>query len=178
MLEDYFVKPATVDRFRGSWIAAEIETYLAWLVEHRYSRRCVWRRIPTAFAFGEFARAGGASSRGGLPAHVEAFVAGRVARHDATTASGRPMAKEVRGPVEQFLSVVLPGFEPSGRPQHAQPFADAVPGFFGYLVEERGLRPDSVLSYRHHLDRFEAYLLRIGVASIQEWLCQLELAPG
>ena len=77
------------------------------------------------------------------------------------------MAKKVRGPIEQMLSVVLPGFEPSGRPRYAQPFADAVPGFFDYLVEERGLRPDSVRSYRHHLDRFAAYLRRIG-ASVQE----------
>ena len=168
MLEDYFVKPATIDRFRSSWIAAEIEKYLVWLVEHRYSRRCIWRRVPTAFAFGEFARARGASTLGELTAHVEAFVADRVARHEACTASKRPMAKEVRGPVEQMLSVVLPGFEPSGRPRHAAPFADAVPGFFGYLVEERGLRPASVLAYRHHLDRFEAYLRRIGVGSIHE----------
>ena len=29
MLERYFVKPTTIDRIRGSWIAAEIETYLA-----------------------------------------------------------------------------------------------------------------------------------------------------
>ena len=76
------------------------------------------------------------------------------------------MAKEVRGPVEQFLTVVLPGFQPTGRPCHALPFADVLPGFFGYLVEERGLRPASVLSYRHHLDRFEAYLRRIGVRSV------------
>ena len=168
MLEDYFVKPATVDRFRGSWIAVEIENYLVWLIEHRYSRRCIWRRIPTAFAFGEFARERGASTVGELPGQVEAFVAVRVARHDACSASKRPMAKEVRGPVEQMLSVVLPGFELSGRPRHAQPFAAAVPGFFGYLVEERGLRPASLLAYRHHLDRFEAYLRRIGVESIQE----------
>jgi site-specific recombinase XerD len=168
MLEEYFVKPETVDRIRGSWIAAEIENYLVWLVERSYSIKSIWRRVPIAFAFGEFARVRGASAIGELPAHVEAFVADRVARHEARTGSTRPMAKEVRGPVEQMLSVVLPGFEPSGRPQHAQPFADVVPGFFGYLVEERGLRPASVLGYRHHLDRFEAYLRRIGVASIQE----------
>ena len=166
MLEDYFVKPATVDRFRGSWIAVEIENYLVWLIEQRYSRRCIWRRIPTAFAFGEFARERGASTLGELPVQVEAFVADRVAHHDAHSASKRPMAKEVRGPVEQMLSVVLPGFELSGRPRHAQPFAAAVPSFFGYLVEERGLRPASLLAYRHHLDRFEAYLRRIGVESI------------
>jgi len=77
------------------------------------------------------------------------------------------MAKEVRGPVEQMLSVVVAGFEPGGRPHHAQPFAGAVPGFFDYLVEERGLRPASVVCYRHHLDRFEAYLARVG-AGVRE----------
>ncbi|HEX4099585.1 MAG TPA: site-specific integrase [Pseudonocardiaceae bacterium] len=168
MLEQYFAKPDTVDRIRGSWIAAQIGNYVGWLVEHDYSTKSIWRRVPLVFAFGEFARARGTSGIGELPTHVEAFVADRVARHEARTGSTRPMAKEVRGPVEQMLSVVLPGFEPSGRPQQARPFADVVPGFFGYLVEERGLRPASVRGYRHHLDRFEAYLQRISVESIQE----------
>ena len=56
------------------------------------------------------------------------------------------MAKEVRGPVEQMLSVVLPGFERTGRRHHPQPFADVCPGFFDYLVDERGLRPASLRS--------------------------------
>jgi len=168
MLEEYFVKPATIDRIRGSWIAAEIESYVVWLVERGYSTKSVWRRVPVAFAFGEFAGARGASVIGELPAHVEAFVTDRVTQHDTRTGSTRPMSKEVRGPVEQMLSVVLPGFEPSGRPHYAQPFVDVVPGFFDYLVEERGLRPASVLGYRHHLDRFEAYLRRIGVESIRD----------
>jgi site-specific recombinase XerD len=168
MLEQYFVKPSTIDRLRGSWVASEIEAYLAWLVEQGYSTKSIWRRVPIGFAFGEFARGRGARVVGDLPGHVEAFVAERVAAHRARTGSTRPMAKEVRGPVEQMLSVVLPGFEPTGRPHHPVPFADAVPGFFDYLVEERGLRPASVLGYRHHLDRFEAYLRRIGVASIRE----------
>jgi site-specific recombinase XerD len=168
MLEQYFVKPATVDRIRGSWIGAEIETYLGWMVSQGYSIKCVWRRVPIVFAFGEFARGRGVSTVADLPEHVEAFVAERVARHDARTGSGRPMAKEVRGPVEQFLAAVLPAFESTGRPHHAQPFADVAPGFFEYLVEERGLRPASVLGYRHHLDRFEDYLERIGIGSLDE----------
>ena len=168
MLEEYFVKPSTIDRLRGSWIATEIETYVAWLAAQGYSAKSIWRRVPIGFAFGEFARERGGRAVGDLPAHVEAFVADRVAAHDAQTGSARPMAKEVRGPVEQMLSVVLPGFEPVGRPHRPLPFADAAPGFFDYLVEERGLRPASVLGYRHHLDRFEAYLRRIGVRSIQE----------
>lgn len=167
MLEQYFVKPSTIDRLRSSWIATEIETYVAFLVDQGFSTKTVWRRVPIAFAFGEFAHARGACAVGDLPAHIEAFVADRVAAHGARTGSRRPMAKEVRGPVEQMLSVVLPGFEPTGRPHHRQPFADVAPGFFDHLIEERGLRPASVLGYRHHLERFEAYLRRIG-ASIQE----------
>ena len=66
MLEKYFVKPATIDRIRGSWIAAEIESYVVWLVEQGYSTKSIWRRVPIAFAFGEFARARGASTIGEL----------------------------------------------------------------------------------------------------------------
>ena len=73
MLEEYFIKPATVDRFHGSWIGAEIETYVAWLVDQGYGTKSIWRRVPIAFAFGEFARAQGANVLGELPAHVEAF---------------------------------------------------------------------------------------------------------
>lgn len=165
MLEQYFVKPSTVDRLRCSWIGAEIETYLTWLVDHDYSARSIWHRVPTVFAFGEFAHGEGARAVSDLPAHVDAFVATRVALHDERARSKRPMAKEVRGPVEQMLSVAVPGFDATGRPHHDEPFAEAVPGFFDYLVEERGLRPASVRGYRHHLDRFEAYLQRIDFGS-------------
>jgi integrase/recombinase XerD len=61
MLEQYFVKPATIDRIRGSWMAGEIETYLAWLAAQGYSTKSIWRRIPITFAFGEFARERGAT---------------------------------------------------------------------------------------------------------------------
>jgi len=167
MFEKYFVKPATIDRLRASWIGPEIERYVGWLAGRGYGTKSIWRRVPIVAAFGEFARERGARVPGDLPAHVEAFVAERVRSHGARTGSDRPMAKEVRGPVEQMLSVVVAGFEPSGRPHHAQPFAGAVPGFFDYLVEERGLRPASVVCYRYHLDRFEAYLARVG-AGVRE----------
>lgn len=171
MLENYFVKPQTVDRVRASWIGAEVEDYVVWLAEHGYGTKTVWRRVPLLTAFGEFARLRGARAVADLPAHVDAFVVERVAHHrDARrgAAPERPVAKEIRGPIEHMLSLVVPGFEPSGRSRLTLPFVDAVPGFFDYLVEERGLRPASVVSYRHHLDRFAAYLARVGVASIEE----------
>ena len=168
MLEEYFIKPSTIDRLRSSWIAPEIEAYVVWLANEGFSTKCVWRRVPIVFAFGEFGRSRGAETTAELSAHVEAFVAERVAEHHRRNRSTRPMAKEVRGPIEQLLSVVLSGFEPTGRRPHSQPFVDVVPGFFDYLVEERGLRPASIHGYRHHLDRFEAYLARIGLQSIGE----------
>jgi integrase/recombinase XerD len=169
MLEQYFVKPETVDRVRASWIGSEIESYVTWLAEHRYGSKTIWRRVPIMVAFGDFARERGAVAVGDLAAHVEAFVADRVARHDARPGSVRRLPpKEVRGQVEQMLSVVLVGFEPTGRRHHPQPFADVTPGFFDYLTEERGLRPASVDQYRFHLDRFEAYLQKIGVERIKD----------
>jgi len=166
MLEDYFVKPQTIDRIRASWIGPEIERYVDWLSEHGYRARNVPRRVPVLVAFGEFARARGAGTVQDLPGHVEAFVAGRIARRARARRDGvvsPTMAKEVRGPVEQMLAVVLPGFEGTGRRRRKQPFAGVLPGFFEYLAAERGLRPAAVESYRHHLDRFETYLTRVGV---------------
>jgi hypothetical protein len=68
MLEQYFIKPSTIDRIRGSWIAVEIETYVGWLVDQGYGAKTIWRRVPIAFAFGEFARKRGALAVGDLPA--------------------------------------------------------------------------------------------------------------
>jgi site-specific recombinase XerD len=67
-----------------------------------------------------------------------------------------------------MLELVVPGFEGRGRPRRHAPFADALPGFFDFLVSERGLRPASVNSYRFHLDRFETYLGRIGLQQLRE----------
>lgn len=171
MLENYFVKPQTVDRVRGCWIGPEIERYVVWLAEHGYAARCVLSRTPLLVAFGEFAQARGARAATELPDHVEAFVADWVASHCGSRGGPDPerqVAKEIRGPVEQMLVVVVPGFAGSGRSHRPLPFADALPGFFEYLVCERGLRPASIGNYQHHLVRFRAYLVGIGVVRLSE----------
>ena len=159
MLETYFVKPQTVDRIRACWIGAEIERYASWLAERGYSTRTVLRRVPAAGGVRGVRPRRGASVLADLPAHVDDFVAMRV----ASFRRGQAAAADVRGGIEQMLAVVLPGFERTGRPRRELPFARAVPGFFEYLAAERGLRPESIVSYRHHLACFEAYLDRIGV---------------
>jgi site-specific recombinase XerD len=171
VLEKYYVKPKTVDRVRASWIGTEIELYVTWLADHDYAARSVLRRIPLLVTFGEFAHARGARTVEDLAAHVEPFVAERVAAHSGTrrcSAPARQVAKEIRGPIEQMLRLVVPEFAGRGRPHSSEPFADAVPGFFEHLASERGLRPATIWQYRHHLCRFEAYLARIGVAGLEE----------
>jgi integrase/recombinase XerD len=165
MLEKYFVRPVTVDRVRASWIGVEIERYVEWLDEQGYSWKSIVRRVPLLVAFGEFARARGAVVVGDLPVHVGAFVAERERRTRRRDAN---FVKEVRGPVEQMLALAIPGFAGSGRRCRPVPFADALPGFFGYLGSERGLRLATIGSYEHHLVRFEAYLASIGVESLSE----------
>jgi integrase/recombinase XerD len=81
MLEQFFVKPSTVDRLRASWIGVEIDAYVVWLSDHGYGPKAVWRRVPLVYAFGEHARAHGAESVSDLPRFVEDFVSARVAEH-------------------------------------------------------------------------------------------------
>jgi integrase/recombinase XerD len=166
MLESYFVKPQTVDRVRASWIGAEIERYVDWLAERGYAARCVHLRVPLLVAFGEFARARGARSVEELPEHVESFVAVRIERFDPRRAADRGVDREVRGPLEQWLGVVVPGFVDGAH--RLFPFAAELPGFLQYLEGERGLRPGSIAGYRHHLSRFEVFLGRIGVERLSE----------
>lgn len=171
MLERYFVKPSTVDRIRGSWIAPAIEAYVGWLAERGYSAAVVQGRVPILVRFGEFAREAGAQTFEDLPGHVDAFVAYRVAERAALRADGRTgptLAKDLRIQVEAMLAVAVPGFERTGRQHRPTPFAAEVPRFLDYLVAERGVRPPTVVQYRHHLDRFETYLDRIGVGRLEE----------
>ena len=168
MLERYFVKPQTVDRIRASWIGPEIEQYVTWLDEREYAPRSVLHRVPVLIDFGEFAWAGGARTVAELPGHVEGFVAEWMTGRPAVRQGERRTAKRARVPVEQMLMVVIPGFVAEGRMRYPYPFVEAVPGFFEYLVSERGLRPMTVDGYRHHLRRFELFLERIGVAKLSE----------
>ena len=171
MLETYFAKPETVERIRASWIGSEVERYVGWMADQGYDVRSIWRRVPRAVAFGEFARQRGARDVGDLPTHVDAYVAERVRCHRGHRKNGttaQQVAKEVRGPIEQMLRIVLPGFKGAGRAHQHHPFAEAVPGFFEFLAMDRGLRPASVRQYVHHLRRFEAYLSRVGIRKLHE----------
>jgi integrase/recombinase XerD len=167
MLEDYFVRPETADHIRASWIWPQIEEYAAWLEGRGCRPSTVARRFTLLAQFGDWAWAHGARAAGDLPGQVEPFIA-----HVLRTRSSRRRGKarrardgEYRRPVQEMLTVTVPGYA-AGAAAGAVPFAVAVPGYFAYLENERGLRPATVDLYRHCLGGFEAWLARTGAGDV------------
>jgi site-specific recombinase XerD len=174
MLENYYVRPTTVDRIRGSWIAPAIEQYAGWMAEQRYTERSVLHRVPVLVRFGEYARSHGANEITQLPDHVEPFVQAWIRERACGkgSARARKAGQEVRNPVCQMLRLAIPGYIGPGRPRKPDnPFEAQAPRFLTFLTEEKGLRPRSIKQYRFHLHQFAAYLKRIGIDDL------IELSP-
>ena len=162
MLERCFMLPKTIDRIRSFWLAEPIEQYVAWLTERRFTSASISRRVPIILRFGEFAWSRGARRVQQLAKHLDAFVRRQLRRRARSCRS--PEAKhvfiaDVRRPIEQMLRVVLPGPARTA----PEPLVRWAPGFFAYLREERGLREATLQLYRHHIVRFEEYVIRRGI---------------
>ena len=172
MLEQYYVRPKTVDRIRASWLGEPVEKYVMWLATRGYAARTILRRIPMLVHFGQFAEDRGATTWDELPAHVEPFVCGWIlkrAPQRASAAQRKKIGEVVRAPVEQMLRLIVPGYVGSGRTHRATtPFADRAPHFFEYLRQEKGLKQATIRHYQHHLRRFAAYLQRIELTDVAD----------
>ena len=169
MLEHYFIKPDTVDRIRHSWLGTPIEQYVSWLHEQGYTARSVSRRVPLLMHFSDFARNHGAQTLEDLPAYIDSFVSDWIRERGINRKSKgakKEVEKETRGPIEQFLCLVISNYHGTGRRRANIPFLDWASGFFLYLQEERGLRPTSVRYYQHHLRLFQKYLTKIELSNI------------
>lgn len=160
MIERYFIRPATVDRVRESWLGDAIQTYVTWLAERFYSSRCVVRRVPLLMRFGEFAHQRGATRVEEVDEHLDAFVRSNLRRRVRpceSKAARLQFIRDIRKPIEQFLRVVRGGGQPAA-PATACPFHDWAPGFFDHLRDERGLSPATLEGYSLQLARFEHYV--------------------
>lgn len=169
MLEDYFVRPDTVDRIRESWISPAIEQYVQWLADRRYTVRSVLHRVPILIRFGEFAKEHGSLELVHLPEQVEPFVQQwlqkRAPRKSA--ARRRKISQEIRNPIQQMLLLAVPSYAGLGRPHRPNnPFERQAPRFFEFLIDEKGLRPRTLLQYSFHLRQFAAYLERAGINNL------------
>ena len=165
MLERFFVKPQTVDRIMGCWLGSQIDQYVAALCERGYAVRSIYRRVPILTAFADFTAARNVDQTDQAEALVEAFAVDWLSarRADRSADACRRDRNFVGGIVRHFFSLVVSKSEyRCDRAALGDPFAGQVPGFFDYLREERGLRPSSILHYRHYLRRFERYLQDVG----------------
>jgi site-specific recombinase XerD len=163
VLNRYFIRPTTVDRIRASWIGDAIERYVAWLGEQDYAARNVFVCVPILLRFGQFAQEAGARSVEELPAHVKSFVETWLKRQgrEYSELQRQAAARGIRNPIQQLLRLILPQQE-GDKSGLLDPFAEAVPGFFGFLRQERGLRAATLVQYRHYLQRLQEYLRRVG----------------
>ncbi len=170
MLEKYYIKPVTLDRFQNCWLGQSIDQYVTWLSENKYSRSSVQRRVPVLMHFAEFSWNHGARSVSDLPAQVEGFVCQWIAtrrRKGRTKDAKRSIASAARVPVEQMLRVVITEYDGHRRSRLELPFNKSVPGFFNYLNEERGLSKASIVVYTHNIRRFENYLKKLDLSEFK-----------
>jgi len=170
MLEQYYVRPKTVDRVRSSWIGEAVEKYVAWLADHGHASRTICRRIPILIRFGQFAHDRGALDLTQLPDHVEPFVQAWIRDRASARASvlqRKRIGECVRNPIQQMLRLHLPGYIGLGRAHKPEnPFQGQTPCFFAYLREEKGLREASIKHYSHSLWRFASYLQRVKLTNL------------
>lgn len=163
MLERYYVRPVTVDRIRANVAVTYIEHYVAWMEAQGYSARNVFKRVPILCQFGDFASRRGATDGWTALEQVEPFVLlwqsvhGRSCKSDAARAK---VAREARNPVRQMLELSLHGSVEPHRPRKPFPFEAEVPGFAGYLRDERGLKPASIRQYVHYLNGLQTFIER------------------
>lgn len=169
MLEHYFIRPATVDRIRANAAGAYIEHYVSWLRAQGYADRNVFKRVPILCQFGEFASARGAIDGQAALEHVEPFaqywesIHGKSCRSEAARAK---VAFDARNPVRQMLELALYGSVGAHRQRKPFPLQAEVPGFAGYLRDERGLKDDTIERHAFYLNGLSSFLDRAAVASL------------
>jgi integrase/recombinase XerD len=179
MLERFFLKPQTVDRIMGCWLGQSIELYAAALCETGYSARSILRRVPILVQFADFTDARQIHDFAQAESVIEPFVDRWLSSHcvGATTVLQQRERSLARCTVRHFYSLIVWKTDYQKRKvPAADPFVAEVPGFFTYLREERGLRPETLCQYRHHLRRFAAYLDQAGCADLR--LLSLPIVAG
>lgn len=165
MLEQHYRSFKAVDRVRALWLGPQIERYVQSLDELHTSNATVRQHVRALSHFNDFAKSRGVTQLRELPDHVDGFVEQWKAGHGAWCKNAQDRAAVIaqcRIPVERMLCVVLPGYQ---RPIStlSPPFSIAAPGFFTFLVEEKGLRPSTLHNYTYTLRPFESYLARVGL---------------
>ena len=166
MLERHFRSFKAIDRIKALWLGRYIERYAQVLDEQHTSNATVRQHVRALAHFNDFVVARGVLQPQELPDHVDAFVEQWMAEHGGWCRSAQDVAAVVaqsRIPVERMLCVAVPGYTRPSRCR-AMPFSVAAPGFFPFLVNEKGLRRTTLHNYIYTLRPFESYLAQVGIA--------------
>ncbi len=168
MLEHYFTRPATVDRFRSLWLGPAISRYAEWLSDRQVSRASALFKVQTLVLFDRFVTARHVRTLEELPAQIEPFVEDwrrTRGRRPHTASYARSLRAGPRTAIEDLLRLVIPGFVGTERGQ-PWPLQDLAPGFLAHLRDERGLRPDTLGGYEHHMRVFERFLQSAAITDL------------
>src|SRR5215472_16740521 len=174
MLEQYFLRPTTVDRIRSNWLAPQIEQYAEWMHTQKYARQNITRRIALLCHFADFARTSGATDLASATSLVEKFGDHWMNGNKCWNLETRPkLRRDICSIIRQMLLLILDGRVSRERGRPPFQFHSEAPGFFKYLLEERGMKKLTVARYLRELNRLADYLKRVGVTSVNELSPQL-----
>jgi len=168
MLEHYYSRLATVDRIRSLWLGPAISRYAEWLSDRQVSRASALFKLQTLVLFDRFVTDRHMRTLEELPAQIEPFIEEwrrTRGRRPHTASYGRSLRSGPRTTLEQLLGLVVPGFVGTERRQ-PWPLGDLAPGFLEHLRDERGLRPDTLVGYEHHLRVFERFLQSAAITDL------------
>lgn len=171
MLERYYLQPRRIERIRACWFGEKIDLFVQTMADQGYRPRFITRRVLILEQFAEFTAARRIGCYNRAEAVVEAFADYWLTTHVVN----RPAAVRLRwrdhvcGTIQSFFISVMRKSEcRTTRVPLPAPFLAQAPGFFDYLQEERGLRPESIAThYGIELRYFAKYLDQIGCADLR-----------
>ena len=174
MLEEYFLRPTTVDRIRSNWLGPQIEQYVEWMHAQKYAQRNITRRVALLCHFADFGRTNGATDLASASSLVDKFGDHWMKDNRCWNLQTRPkLRRDMCSIIRQMLRLALEGRVSRERGRRPFLFQSEAPGFFPYLTEERGLNKLTVARYLRYLNCLADYLRRIEVKSLGDLSPQL-----
>jgi integrase/recombinase XerD len=103
MLEQYFLRPTTVDRIRSNWLAP-------WMHAQKYAGRNITRRVAILCHFADFARANGATDLVSATSLVEKYGDHWIGGGKCWNLKTRPkLRRDICSVIRQMLRLILEG---------------------------------------------------------------------
>jgi integrase/recombinase XerD len=168
MLEHYFSRTSTVDRLRSLWLGPALSRYAEWLSDRQVSRASALFKLQTLVLFDRFVTERHVHALEELPGQIEPFIKQwrrTRGRRPHSASYGRSLRSGPRTTLEQLLHLVVPGFVCTDRCK-PWPLQDLAPGFLEHLRDERGLRPDTLVGYSHHMRVLEQFLESAAITDL------------